>query len=457
VALAHLLLPRDFGLVAFGMAVVLFATLLSDGGLGVALIRRPDPPEREDLQALMALQIGLTIVLATAVAVVALPLGDAGQVTALMMLALLPLSIRAPGMILLERQLAFRPVVAIEVAEVFAYYVWAIVTVALGMGVWGLASASIVKAVVGTGVLVRLAPEGMMWPRYSWRRLRGLLGFGVRYQAVLAVNVVRDQGLNVATAAIAGLSVLGLWTLASRILQAPFLLFESLWRVSYPAMSQLVAAGQNPGPILERSIRLAAAVTGVPMTLLVGSSPALVTVVFGARWSDAADAIAFAALGLQVSGPISAATAGYLFAVGGPGIVLRSTIYSSAAWFAVSLPLLPVLGVAALGLGWLAAALTEAVLLSRATSRRTGTRFLGAVGYPLALAVPAAAAGWAASTALGDSAGSAAVGGGLALLLYLLAMRLLHKKLVEETIKVTREALGGALRRPVEEPVAPTT
>src|SRR3954463_14780872 len=38
--LAHLLTPRDFGLVAFGLTLTAFATFLADGGIGTALIRR---------------------------------------------------------------------------------------------------------------------------------------------------------------------------------------------------------------------------------------------------------------------------------------------------------------------------------------------------------------------------------------------------------------------------------
>src|SRR5271157_2670930 len=41
VVFARLLSPSDFGMVAFGLTVLAFAELLSDGGLGVGLIRRP--------------------------------------------------------------------------------------------------------------------------------------------------------------------------------------------------------------------------------------------------------------------------------------------------------------------------------------------------------------------------------------------------------------------------------
>ena len=60
---ARLLTPYDFGLVAFGATVLTFGSFLSDGGVGTALIRRAEPPLKSELQALVAFQLGLDIVL----------------------------------------------------------------------------------------------------------------------------------------------------------------------------------------------------------------------------------------------------------------------------------------------------------------------------------------------------------------------------------------------------------
>jgi O-antigen/teichoic acid export membrane protein len=43
IVLARLLVPDDFGAVAFGATLVTVATFFSDGGMGVALIRRWSP------------------------------------------------------------------------------------------------------------------------------------------------------------------------------------------------------------------------------------------------------------------------------------------------------------------------------------------------------------------------------------------------------------------------------
>jgi O-antigen/teichoic acid export membrane protein len=91
-------------------------------------------------------------------------------------------------------------------------------------------------------------PDGVVRPRLGWSRIRPLLGFGARFQAVGVVNIVRDLGLNLGTVVIAGVSTLGLWNLAYRVMQLPYLLFSSLWRVSYPAMARSWPPTSLPGP-----------------------------------------------------------------------------------------------------------------------------------------------------------------------------------------------------------------
>src|SRR5438105_3423250 len=144
--LARLLTPRDFGLVAVGMSLVLFSTVLSDGGLGAGLIRRSQPPEIEELRALTALQLTVTVGVAAVTAAIAIPFGEIGWITALMASSTPLVTLQAPGRILLERSLSYGPLALIEVVQVLTYYVWAIALVVAGFGVWGFASATVARA-----------------------------------------------------------------------------------------------------------------------------------------------------------------------------------------------------------------------------------------------------------------------------------------------------------------------
>jgi O-antigen/teichoic acid export membrane protein len=170
------------------------------------------------------------------------------------------------------------------------------------------------------------------------------------------------------------------------LIQAIMLVFESLWRVSYPAMARLLEAREDARPLLERGVAMAATATGFLAVAIGGSAPALVPTLFGSNWSDAAAIIPWAAVSLAVVGPVTACFAGYLYAVGDARTALRAAILHTAVWFATSLPLLPVIGVEAMGIGWLMSGIADSALLIRAVRRRTG------IGVSRVLSPPGGAA-----------------------------------------------------------------
>src|SRR5205823_2554111 len=128
--------------------------------------------------------------------------------------------------------------------------------VVFGAGVWALASGAIVRAIVSVGIVFYATRAAHFRPRLDWRRTRPYLAFGSRFLAIDFVTLTRDQGFNFGIAAIGGVATLGVWNLAYRILQIPYLLFVPLWRVSFPAMARLVGAGENLRPTVERLIGL---------------------------------------------------------------------------------------------------------------------------------------------------------------------------------------------------------
>jgi O-antigen/teichoic acid export membrane protein len=427
VVLARLLAPSALGTVAFGLTLLLLVQLLSDGGLGAGLIRRPEEPALDDLRVLLGYQLILTVLLACVVAAVCAPLGTLGAVTALMMLALPLLAFRTPSSIVYERNLNYRPLLRVEVIEECVYYAWGVSAVLLGAGVWGLASASIAKALVGSVVMLVISPVGRLKPSYSWQQLRPMLGFGMKFQAVEVANVAGAQLLNIGIAGVGGLAVLGLWTLAWRIAMVPFLLFSALWRVSYPATAKLLAAGESAREMIERGLGLAAVATGFILASATGALSPLIPAVFGSRWAPVADVLPLCFFALQASGPVSVSTAGYLYAVGDTSTVLRAAAATSLIWLVVTLPLLPYLGLTAVGLGWMVSSLIEVPILSIPVRRRTGAAILRPILAPWGAASLAGASGWVVSRHVGHGLVAAALGSGVAALLYTGAVVLLRR------------------------------
>jgi polysaccharide transporter, PST family len=447
VALARLLNPSDFGIIAIGISVTLIGGLLADGGLGAGLIRRERPPDKEELASLTALQLGVTLICLAATAAIALPVAGEAGLAITVMAASMPITVlQFPSRILLERGLFYRPMAAVEVSQVFLFNVVAIALVAAGLGVEGVAIAMVGRAAVGAVLMIRVGPIGFPAPRFSWERIRPLMSFGVRFQAINGAWILREQLLNAVFVAIAGVSVLGLWRLVTRLMQVPELLLQSLWRVSFPAMSQWVALRHEVVPVIARSSGIAAVGVATVMTALAASAPGLVPSVFGESWREAATALPPACLGLAISGSVSVATQGYLYAMGDASTVMRSVILQALIWLAVTAALLPLVGIAAGGIGWLVSSVAEAMVLGRAVHERTGLNLLGVLSVPLSVATVAGAAGWLFATSAGATLASGIAGGLIAVALLHTGLLLMSRPLALDSYRFVVRATRAAKR-----------
>ena len=408
-ALARLLTPRDFGIVALGTVLLVAGAFVAEAGFGAALIRRKEPPERIELAAVAGLQLAFTVTIVVACAAAALPLGRDAAVVATMAAALPIRVVRAPATILLERRLEYRLIAVADVVEALTFYVWALVGVGLGFGVWGIATAAMARAVAGSAILVAGGPLGFVAPRWSWRHVRPLVGFGARTQGASALLVLREQGVAVALAAAGGLTVLGVWNLAWRVLQVPNVLLNAAGRVGFPLMSRLRDADEDPRPVLERGAAALAVCTGAVVVAIVGAAPALPAVV-GNDWQDVSPTLLWSGMALLVSAPVAVATTGFLLASDEAGSVAATTVLSAVAWIGIGVALLPEHGVAGVGVGFLAGGIVNAALLAARTASLTGARTLRHAAAPTVVALAAAAAGWLVAREAGSALGGGAAG-----------------------------------------------
>jgi O-antigen/teichoic acid export membrane protein len=438
--LARLLTPKDFGTVAFGYTLIAFGTFLADGGVGSQLIQRPESPTRLELRALQGFTLLLSLAALLLVCAVGLPLGRPGEIAAVMALSVPINGMCAPSMIVAERQLMYQPIVRSDIAQVLSFNVLAIVLVAIGVGVWGLAIALVVSSAIGTVTLLVIGPLGFVRPNFRFKIVRPFLRYGLQFQAAGVVTTVRDQGLNLVAAGVGGLAVLGIWSLANRILQGVVLVFNTLWRVSFPAIARLIEAGEDPRESVEHGLSLSTVLTGFAVVAFGGTAPALVPFCFGARWDGVIPVMPWAAAGLLVAGPISVAGVSLLYARGEPRTPLIAVIAHTAVWFAVSVPLIGGLGAEALGIGWSAGAAVDAAILSRGVARY-GVRVVPSSAPPFLVAAASGIAAWLVASSLHPHvlalAASLAVGEGA----YLGVILCFRRSLVVELCRLVNQTL----------------
>ena len=300
------------------------------------------------------------------------------------------LALRAPHAIALERALDYRPIASIEFSESLVYYIWAIATVWVGWGVWGLASATVVRALAGSVLMTMASPLGLISPRLNRGLMRSMLGFGIGFQAVGLAALARTQGVNLIVTAAGGARLLGYWSLASRLMQVPFWLFQALWRISYPTMARLRALGEDTRHTVERFARVTAIASGAMLAPLAASAHDLVPAMFGPTWASAAEPLPWASAGLVVSGPISVAAAGYLYAERDVQTPLKATIVNGVVWIVFTALLIGPIGIAAVGIAWMLASWTEALIFARTLKRRAELRVGRFIRIPVAAAFASA-------------------------------------------------------------------
>jgi len=459
-ALARMLQPRDFGIIAIGATLTMFATALSDGGIGSGLIRREKGPTRRELRTALGLQLLLTLTLAVGAAAAASRFGTSGLVVALMMVALPIAAFQVPARVVLTREVRVRELATVDAVGVLVYYGWAVTGVVAGLGVWALASGVVARALVSSAGVIGISRLGLVLPSHrGLRELRPVISFGLRFQGVSLAGILREQGLNAGVGVIGGVATLGLFSLARRLLELPVLMFEPIHRVSFPYMTHVLAARENPARLIERGIGISATAAGLVLAGTAAAAPELVPGVFGEQWRGAGPIVPWICAALIVAGPVSVVGVGYLYALGAPSVVLRAIVLHTIALYAVAFPLLPVFGPAAIGMGSLAGAVVDAVVMAHAISARTTARPLRALGPPVAIAAVSGSIGLAVSAYIGQGLLSAIAGGAAAGIAYLALLAVFQRPALRETGRLLRQAVQAGLSRdgaPVIDPTEAT-
>lgn len=349
--LAHALAPSEFGQLAVGSALVTTGTVLSEAGIGAALVRRDTPPSPSEMNALLSLQVAASVATLFLTAILVW-LGWIPGVSLLMAGALPVLIVRTGSTILCERRLSYGPLAVAELCESVFYVAWVAAVTIVGGNLYAYAGGVVFRALVGSCLLLIRVPEGVGRPTLHLAPLRPILGFGIRFQGVTLVGLARDQGVNAIVLGVGGTVTLGLWTLAFRIMQGPYSLFDSMWRVSYPALSRLRAAGEGVTESLQTGFRFCSSAAGLTLIPLMAGAPWAISLLFGARWRPDGWVLELGAVGLLIGGPLSVVTAGYLYATGEATKVMWSVVLHTVVWLAITSCLLESVGVMAVGIGW---------------------------------------------------------------------------------------------------------
>ncbi|HSS05099.1 MAG TPA: oligosaccharide flippase family protein [Solirubrobacterales bacterium] len=454
VVLARLLKPADFGLVALGLSIQLLGNVISSGGLGAELIRREKPPTHTELRCVLGYQLLAAFAIAGLASIPAVVIGGQAGFIALFTFSVPIAVLDTPCRIVLSRSLNWDLIAYSEVAGTLGFNVVAVGLVILGASIWGVAIATIIQAMIVVGLLVAIGPVGLPLPQFSFSTIRPLLRFGLAYQTMVLIDRGRDQAVNILTAAIGGLALLGVWSVAYRIFLSIMVVLEALWQVSFPAMTRMLEAGQDARHMVDRVLRLNGTAFGFPAVAVAGTAPALIPTLFGPHFDAAIPVLPWGAAALLLTGPVVTAGLSFIQAKGDSRGMIHSYLVQTAVWLALGSFLIPIFGAEGVGMAMFVAAIALVITIRRTTQKYVPMDFLSVVWPPITAAAIAAVIGWMIASQVNPSILGLVTSLIASECLYLLILFALRRRDIESLFTTLQMAVRSAspAKMPVPRP-----
>jgi PST family polysaccharide transporter len=312
IVLARLLDPAQFGLVAMVAPVLGLVLALNDAGLGQAIVQRADLTHRQ-LSAMfwinLAIGGGLVLLALFAAPLVALLYGEprvlnvtlaSASLIALSSLAIVPVA-------LLNRQMRFTALAAIEVAGMMAGLVSGIVSAMLGAGYWSLVIMQAVNSALST---VMAWSTCHWWPNRPSREpgVGALTRFGFHVMGSNLATYLSSSADNVIVGAVNGKVALGLYDRSYNLVVRPIMqLMAPASRVAVPLLARLQDSPERYARayVLMLQVTNVACVPGL-IAAIVMADP-LIALLLGPKWAGLAPVFAWIGSG-GVASALSAST-----------------------------------------------------------------------------------------------------------------------------------------------------
>lgn len=300
----------EFGALAIAMSVVMLAQVISDGGLGRALIRQPEIEDREwstIFWFLFILGFGLTVFI-LALAVLLDRVFEIEHVPEFIAwLSILPIlsSVTAIPTARLEREERFALISAVRVVSGLIALASAILLILNGFGVWSLIVQQIVLAV---GLMIMVFAASSFRPRLAFLTtyIRKHLNFSLETIGVSLVFTLQRQAPVFLIGSFIGVSAAGIFSMSRRFLNLPNLAVAA--PASQVVYVKMAAAQANKESVLEMyfsSMRILGIALFPPFAVLAGSGFHLFPIFLSEKWSEVALIFALAAPGFLIEAAIS--------------------------------------------------------------------------------------------------------------------------------------------------------
>ncbi len=301
VVLAHLLQPKDFGLVAIAMTVIYIVEAALELPLSQALVRLKHVDEHHyDTAFTLGLLRGFA--LSTIVCLVSWPFAhfyaDKRLLVLVCVLSLAPASrgLVSPRIADFSRNFDFTPDFIMELAGKLVAFTSAIAIAITTHSYWSIAVGTVLAPLISTGTSYFLAPYR---PRLSLDKLSAFSGFLGWITAAQVVSSLNWQADRLILGKIASRSELGLFTAANDTANIPLLAFMS--PIMRPLLSAFSVLREVPDRLRNSYQSSCRAIVTFGLPILIGESlmaEAFVRLFFGEKWIGSATLLRWLAISL---------------------------------------------------------------------------------------------------------------------------------------------------------------
>lgn len=291
-ALGRLLTPTEFGLMGAANVIIAFSQVVSQIGVGPAIIQRKEL-EPTHVRVAVTCSLGLGCLLG------ALVYFGAPMIAAFYRIRELEPVLRAVAFLfpldglntvaksLLTRQLRFRLYIILDVGSyVLGYACVGVFLAWRGYGVWALVIASLTQEALRT-LAMYLATRHPLRPSLNLRAGRSLLNFGFGHSMAQVGTLLSQQGDNLVVGRWLGPAALGIYGRAYNLLVMPASAFGRIVnRVLFPIMAQVQNERQRLLNAYERGLAIVALISLPTSAFLWVVAPEFIPVILGPAWGE---------------------------------------------------------------------------------------------------------------------------------------------------------------------------
>jgi O-antigen/teichoic acid export membrane protein len=287
--LARLLVPSDFGVVAFATLAITLLTHVTSLGIPQAMVVRHDLTKRglgTVLSMVLVLYVASAAILALASPLVADVFGDS-RVRGVLLALCIPVAfsgLSAFYWAVLQRELEFARHFACQMASTATYAIVAITLAVLDAGVWSIVVGQIASGAVYAVALILAAPW-RVWPSFDPVQARQIWKTGRGFVMQGGFSFVQQNTDYFIVGSALGSNALGYYSMAYKLSELPNVaLGEPVAEVTFPSFARMKHRSEEISASFLGVLRLVALVVCPLGILLAATADPFVHAVLGDKW-----------------------------------------------------------------------------------------------------------------------------------------------------------------------------